>query len=46
MPASKKGATNELSLKGITQKLNKEELIKRLTVRIIVDMVVLLECLA
>ena len=32
MPTSNKRATNELSLKGITQKLNKEELIKRLTV--------------
>ena len=33
MPASKKRATNELALKEITQKLTKEELIKRLTVR-------------
>lgn len=34
MPASKKRATNELALKEITQKLNKEELIKRLTANI------------
>ena len=41
MPPSKKRAQSDLPLKEITQKQNKEELIKRLTVRTLIEFLTL-----